>query len=110
MVLKITALKIKKINTLTVCRTLSKICFSLLVLSLSAQLYLSNRTVAESSKMLDLEKKKTTLEKEILFLKTESFSLSSLSRIESEAKKLGFVPFEGPLFAIGPATVAALSE
>lgn len=76
--------------------------------SLLCQVLITNNLALKSNELNELSAKKQDLEKQIAVLEFEDSSLSSLSGIETKAKKLGFVKMIDGIIAIkNPSTAAA---
>lgn len=80
-------------------------------LSLSIRMFYAGQIIVKNKTLDELYKKKITLEKEVSFLSFEDSNLSSMSRVEEEAKKLGFIEMSDNFIALDPnaaSTVAVL--
>jgi cell division protein FtsL len=72
----------------------------LFVASFVGRLYISSLTASKSIELKELYTTRVSLEQEISKLEYESLTLSSLSQIEVNAEKMGFVPFNGLISSI----------
>ena len=80
--------------------TLCSVSFVLLFVTLIARLYFSGAVAAKNEELRGLLDTKSQLEKEITRLKYEESKLDSLTHVEENAKRLGFVPMQGSLASI----------
>jgi len=86
-----------------------KLSLGIFCLSFMTQFYLSNRCAVKNNNLKDYLTEISLLEKEISQLEYRNFQVSSLERVESEARELGFVEMISNLRVIGPVTVASLN-
>ena len=80
----------------------------LFFVSLITQVYLSNKYTIKGDDIISFETKKLVLEQEISKLEQEATSISALSRIESQALRLGFVKSSKPLSVVSTPPLAAV--
>jgi cell division protein FtsL len=95
------------IKTKIKCKNLLVLSVCFFVISLMAQLYVSNRLVVRGKEMVDLAVRREDLEKEISELSLEQSQRASLSSIEERANKLGFVESTEYVSAIASVTTTA---
>lgn len=79
------------------------------IVSLLAQMYISNTTALKGKDFQHLHEQKAKLEKELALLKYEDSRLSSLEFVEERAVQLGFVELTEPLLSISSPALASLS-
>lgn len=96
--------KEKKLNW---CKVLFFSTLILFLVTLSAQIFLTNKLALKSKELKQLADRKQELQKSISKLEYEDSQLSSLSAIEQRAHLLGFVEMKDPIGTIQHATVAA---
>ncbi|HSX39900.1 MAG TPA: hypothetical protein VLI92_04910 [Candidatus Saccharimonadales bacterium] len=90
------------------CRILFFSTLVIFVITLAAQIVLTNRLALKSHELTLLVGQKEELQKSITKLEFEDASLSSLSYVDQQARKMGFVDMHDSVIAIGPASVAAI--
>jgi len=99
-------LNIKSQNPYKIILSLS---FATLILSLFAQMYLTNKLAVKGSELTDLENQKQELQRSISKLEFDNSVLSSLSNVETRAVALGFVKQSNGILAIkDPSTAVVL--
>lgn len=81
---------------------------ALLFTSIFAQVYISNSVAIKSEDLVELQKQKKEIEKQISKLEYEDSQLSSLSYLETKAKELGFVKFTENVLAIKDPSTASI--
>lgn len=77
------------------------------IISLVAQLYVTNQLAVQGKEMVMLQERKAELAKEISEMELEQSKYASLKYIEIEADKLGFVGNKDYVSTISPVTSAA---
>lgn len=84
----------------------------MLVLSLVVRLYFSGALATKNVQLREVLDQKSQLEKEIITLRYEESKLESLSYIEENATRLGFVAMQGSLtpLDISGASLAAVTN
>lgn len=80
----------------------------LFTLSIGMRIYLTNRLAIKGKELEELSYSKERLKKEISKLSYEISSSSSISYIETEARKEGFIDYKQQIAVIAPVPVAAL--
>lgn len=99
----------KECKSKIICKKISVLCFGIFIISLLAQMYVSNTTALKGRDFQHLHEQKAALEKELAFLKYEDSHLSSLEYVEEKALILGFVELNEPLLTISSPSLASLS-
>ncbi len=94
---------INKSNTLLLLSSVIFFC------SLFGQIYVTNKLAVKGKEMVELESKKISLEKQISELQLEQTSLTSLSYIEQEALKMGFIKNSSYVSTIQPVSAVTAS-
>ncbi|MFZ5424813.1 MAG: hypothetical protein ACOZAO_03330 [Patescibacteria group bacterium] len=94
-------------NKYSLCKFAARLSFLFLIVSLFAQIYVTNKAAVKSVDMGDLASSKVQLEKDIQTLNLKLSEVSSLSYIEAKALANGFVPQEGAVQVLGPIPFAA---
>jgi hypothetical protein len=102
-----------KATTTTIRRSCRKskvifiICACGFICSLFAQVVVSNQYAVKGTQLESLLERQTLLEKDVYALELKISQLSSLSYVETQAKKLGFIPsgaeivyLQSPSFAL----------
>ncbi len=82
--------------------------FIIFIVTLGAQVYLTNALALKSKELKELSGKKIDLQKDIAKLKYENSALSSLAYIEEQARTNGFVDMKEPINTTKPASVAVV--
>ncbi|OGC47153.1 hypothetical protein A2886_00715 [candidate division WWE3 bacterium RIFCSPHIGHO2_01_FULL_42_13] len=104
MKLKLPKIKTNKANLL---KLSTKLSFFLLILSLTAQVVITNKYAVKGNEMAALLNRQETLEREVSSLKLEISRISSLALIEEHAYALGFQEYNQPMAVISSAQFAA---
>ena len=100
---------IKLPNKLNIFKIAFRFSGVLLVISVLLQMFITNKLAAKGAELVELDNKKSQLEKEISKLEFEDSSLSSLAYVEGKAKLLGFIKLSDNILAIkAPSTAAVL--
>lgn len=87
--------------------TIFKISIVVLFASVITQIVVTNSCVVKGSEFAQLKERKQALNEEVSDLELEISNVSSLSALETEAKKLGFVEYTKPIAVIEPSQFAA---
>lgn len=90
-------------------KALCILCFFVLTISFLAQLYISNTYAVKSSEMVLLMNKQNELEREVSKLQLAVSEVSSLTNIEQNAHKLGFVEMQNPVSVVITASTVAVA-
>lgn len=85
-----------------------KVSIAALLISVFAQMIFTNKLAVKSGELVELEKRKDVLEKEISALEFEDSRVSSLSYLENAASAAGFVKMNDNILAIKDPTTAAV--
>lgn len=100
---------IKLPNKLNIFKIVFRFSGVLLVVSVLLQMFITNNLAVRGAELVELDNKKSQLEKEISKLEFEDSSLSSLAYVEGKAKLLGFIKLSDNVLAIKtPSTAAVL--
>jgi len=78
-----------------------------LILSISLQVFISNKYAVKGSEMVELTARKKSLEREVSKLNMYLSCISSMFYVETRARELGFVQFDGKVNTIDSVPVAA---
>jgi hypothetical protein len=71
-----------------------------MILSILAQIVVTNKLSLRGNELVNLETSKQQLQKDISRLEFDESKLSSLSYLDSEAKKLGFVTMTDTVYTV----------
>ena len=96
-------------KNIKIIRTAFKVSLMVFCLSFVTQFYLSNRYAVKSSSLEEGVSYVSLLKKEVAQLEYQNLHLSSLCRVEQEAREMGFVGMVDDIMIIGPVTVATLN-
>lgn len=94
-------------NKENICKILCSFSFLALLVSVGAQVFVSNTSAIKSNELIKLSWRRDQLDKEVTNYKHQLASVSCLSYIERLARERGFVDMEGSLLVVKPASVAA---
>jgi|GEM_PF-4062427 len=93
-----------------ICKKINIVAFGIFLVSLFAQMYISNATALRGKDFQQLHEQKSQLERELAKLEYEDSLLSSLENIEGRARQLGFVDMTEPLLSVSSPSLAALAN
>ena len=82
------------------CEKCFKLTFCIMILSILAQIVVTNKLSLRGNELVNLETSKQQLQKDISRLEFDESKLSSLSYLDSEAKKLGFVTMTDTVYTV----------
>ena len=95
----------QKLNRIS--KTCALLTFLILVASIIFQVSITNKFAVKGSEMVSLKNQKSSLEKEVSLLQLRASELGSMSKIENEARQLGFVEYNQSVSVITTQQFAA---
>lgn len=100
-------IKIKQTKQPKIYNVILKVSILVLFVSITTQIVVTNNCVVKGSEFNKLKERKQALNEEISDLELEISNVSSLSALETKARKLGFVEYTQPIAVIEPSQFAA---